>query len=770
MSDGPPINPVPITQAELGMLEAIERENLANVNRPIEDFSERELDEFTKEELIMTFGPKGVSFKNKNEHQLRKVVKELREHKLRLLAAHPPRPPVRDVSTRANADSTSANSSIKSTNNVDDNKSTNSRGTTDPPEGTSTADNVANTPRGGGDPSASPNMGNITDLSAIFAKDLEELGLSHLSSSPEKPITYGDLCRLLDAREMARDSALATNLSAQFDSLYARLSGTPDRQPAPSARRNLVPGFTQSTPQDPAPTQSDGQGPSTTLFRGRQVNVRPVSVGFAPSATTIDTPRASNRAATGGDGSVNSTVTTAIPPNQRSPPVQSPYSTKLNKGTSPTNDPKRGKYFSHYLKGEDGVQSAHDEISEAFLLECGFGIDIHGEVISGLSTLLEDWKVPDVNPKYLDTSFTKLDDLDVVTFTEWYKTFGFELRRYHIGLIDFDHLLLKYAHVGLSYPGVGNNRYLQMAQPMYAILIKLLPDHPIVTECKKGLSGFHHDGYKLLDSIMARALPVFNPSIAMFPPRWEDYKNVHEMAQRWQLYFRYQAKIGAYFSPIDRSNLYLSSLQEHSLLGMVMNLKGSIELYRNSVDEFDVQDVALPTHLTIDGILNALTSTTSPLDTSLTFSASSTRALVAPRDMSLFGSMNATGRRATRRGGVRSVSPVKPKLSLRCRACGKKNHDEANCHELAKMLILTERIKTLKPDLKQRVVDSYRRFYGDKPSPALHSTYAAKLADLCTEHDVSESELEAMMDWKNFCAEAEAEDIGVGSSSQDLSE
>ena len=337
--------------------------------------------------------------------------------------------------------------------------------------------------------------------------------------------------------------------------------------------------------------------------------------------------------------------------------------------------------------------------------------------------------------------------------------------------------------MALCFPGVGNSKYLLMAKPLYSILVKLLPDHPIVTECRKGLSGFQHDGYKLLMSVMKRALPAFNSSIPMFPPRWEDIKNASEMAQLWLLYFRYQDKLGTWYSPIDRSKLYLNSLREHSMLGLVASLQGSIESFRTGVDLRD-DEIELPHHLTIDGILETLlTATSSPLDTSITFASShATRALPPSDDSFDFGltipniqgaiHATASGAPANRCGRRKPAQSHRSDNDngLRCRACRKKNHEEVDCRELAKLLILSDRLKSLTPALKKKVVESYTKFYGEAPSPAMHSTSCAKLEEFCNSRGISESELEAAFHWENYCLAADLEDIDSESSGQETSE
>ena len=66
---------------------------------------------------------------------------------------------------------------------------------------------------------------------------------------------------------------------------------------------------------------------------------------------------------------------------------------------------------------------------------------------------------PDINPKYY-SGFYKLEELNVKDFLDFYTHLSVQLRHYGIDLLDFDAVLPKWNHVGLTYPGIGETRYL----------------------------------------------------------------------------------------------------------------------------------------------------------------------------------------------------------------------------------------------------------------------------------------------------------------------
>jgi hypothetical protein len=124
--------------------------------------------------------------------------------------------------------------------------------------------------------------------------------------------------------------------------------------------------------------------------------------------------------------------------------VTSPYSSKLLRGNSPFNSPY-AMHYRTYLCGRDEGISNPEEFSEQFLLELGFGIDMHGEVRQGTFYILDYFGNPAVNLKYIG-NFHKLEDLKPDTFLEGYAFISADMQTSNISLVPFDAIvLLKYA-------------------------------------------------------------------------------------------------------------------------------------------------------------------------------------------------------------------------------------------------------------------------------------------------------------------------------------
>jgi hypothetical protein len=237
------------------------------------------------------------------------------------------------------------------------------------------------------------------------------------------------------------------------------------------------------------------------------------------------------------------------------------------------------------------------------------------------------------------------------------------------------------------------------------------------------------------------------------------------MAKLWNLYFRFNVKKGAYFSPIERGLLFLDSIKDHSLLGILASLKGGLQTFRDSVEEFESLP-PLPEHLTIDGMVQTIATTISPVTSSMTF-ASANRVVplletqASRADIRIpniqgaeFMAINATSApsrpSAQHRGGRRTSAP-RVGNGLVCRACLRKNHEEVTCRDLAKLLILTDCIATLPATLRKKILDNYYKHYGATPNPQVHRSHAQQLESFCLDRGISEEDLVRNFDWDYYC-------------------
>ena len=536
--------------------------------------------------------------------------------------------------------------------------------------------------------------------------------------------------------------------------------------------------------------EDTGSGLQTPMFMGRPVNLGPLPPKD-PIQNCLNYDKSGGVHMKGSDVPPSpgqlSTPLKWKPATTSTPPPGNPYSVKGLRGHSPLNDPQRAKMNSKYLVGNDGVTSLED-INGDFLTSLNIPLDQQEDLGMATMMLLQKYSAPEIRSKYLGY-FTKLKDLTMTVFIAWYTKFRFELRKYSVGLVHFDAVMLQWQSLGLCYPGVGASRYLQMTESLFSVLSHALPLHiPVVKDCYNSMAAIHHDGYKLLWSIMRRALPVFCPSITPSPPLWSDIQNVADIATEWLSYFRFMSKKGVYYSPSEKSSLFLNSIQEHSYAGMKISIAGDIQRFNESraVSEFDdPESHQLPHNLTIEGIVNTLTTSQTSLTASVSYATSNlTVEHVAdqPDDSSspstsipnLQGAwMCATRRRpAPTRGGRRSNSPRRStnqdKKNIFCGACGKRGHEEISCRRLGELLVLSKRMESLPPGLKRKIVDSYKEFYGTPPPPKANNTCSKQLDQFCAARNIGISDVVSFYDWDAFCDSTSASGDDSSSDEEDI--
>ena len=305
------------------------------------------------------------------------------------------------------------------------------------------------------------------------------------------------------------------------------------------------------------------------------------------------------------------------PVNQQAKTLATPSASQFKDtfiGTSPLADPKRGNLYRLYMGGITGVEDV-DDLTLEHLENLGFvGEEINRIITRGIQQILRRKEMPDVAPKYY-ANFNKLKDLEVETITDFYSHLVIRLKRYGVYLLDFDALLPRWMHVGLTFPGAGELNYLQMSETLFNLLEKLLPlDEPIVKQIHTSLLGMNHDGFLFLRNVLAKCVPVFCPYKDSKAPTWRKTPDVAHIAKLWKLHFKLSRKTGSIYTPTQQSLMFLQSLKDPSLSSNATSIRGQIQLFTESIDAFEECEVHLPSNLIIDGITTTLTAFPSPIE------------------------------------------------------------------------------------------------------------------------------------------------------------
>lgn len=407
-----------------------------------------------------------------------------------------------------------------------------------------------------------------------------------------------------------------------------------------------------------------------------------------------------------------------------------------------------------------------------FLESLGFqGEEVAKTIHRGVKTILACEELADINPKYIK-GFSKLEELKLEAFVDFYSHLVVQLQRHGIGLLDFDAVLPKWGHIGLTLPRLGETRYLPGAEHLFHLLEKLLPsEEPIVKECTTSLVGVNHDGYRLLRDIMGKYIPVFCPYKSSIAPTWRKTPDVTHMVKLWKLHFKLLRKTGSINTPIQQSLLFLWSLVDPSLSVNVTSIQGQLQIYTESIDAFEVSAIALPSNLTIDGITTTLTAFPTPMESFYLFCKGNCYSMYDSlydssdsNDDSLdfqgFSSNETTSScsndlssRGSSHKPKATCNDHKPDSSknIICHGCHKQGHKEIECHELAKWLIIAQAIKKLNKTTRKTVLERYYQFYStEPPSKQISCSCIDQLCNFCTKPQMTPTQVVNHFNWESY--------------------
>jgi hypothetical protein len=524
-----------------------------------------------------------------------------------------------------------------------------------------------------------------------------------------------------------------------------------------------------SPPRTARRTSANTEADSPRLFRGRSVQLDPVD-----EDTRSNLSNQSNRAPP------HRSPLLGTPPPRR-PPMDGEFGSAASFAAAareehrrsireifvdhtPLHDESRAELYEKYLVSTAGL--SYGDITAIFMEELGYyGKEVQNGILRGVYPIVTSDDKISIPPKYY-SNFKVLEELDTAEFIDFYGRLRIKLRGFGIGLMDFDALLPAWQHVGLTYPGIGEDKYLEMAMPLYDLLETLLPsDDPIVKRVTTTLSGKSQDGFQLLRKVMGMSIPVFCPYKSSKPPVWRKHPDVAEMAKHWNIHFRLMRKTGSVESPVQQSLQFLQSLTEPALLSQVTSIQGLLQAVTEGHDEFDTSTIKLPKQLTIDGITTTLTSLPNPMENSMKFATANYFESIEFSDSDseegIQGfSSNATAscnnprnRQTSRRPRNNNKEDATSKKDIVCRGCHKKGHKEVECRELARWIIVSKAVKKLPDSLRKKVMENYYKFYSTAPPPAsISCSCNEQLRTFCSSRSVSTQQLVDAYNWEKYAS------------------
>jgi hypothetical protein len=180
--------------------------------------------------------------------------------------------------------------------------------------------------------------------------------------------------------------------------------------------------------------------------------------------------------------------------------------------------------------------------------------------------------------------FPQLDTLEVSATVDFYDKLHKTSALFLLLLMLFDAINLNTGFEGLCPPGLGLQRYAEIAGVFMEILPRLLPSSDShVTSLVMVVRAELNNGFDLLWRILELAVPGFDPSHQISPPVWIG-EDIFDFCLSYVLYFCLQAKKGLVHDERTKSLTFLQAIQEPAYVDVITTLQAHIDTYLSQQD------------------------------------------------------------------------------------------------------------------------------------------------------------------------------------------
>ena len=445
-----------------------------------------------------------------------------------------------------------------------------------------------------------------------------------------------------------------------------------------------------------------------------------------------------------------------------------------------------------YHGGRSGLEEGVD-LSGITLQQLGFShLGSFPEVIRLHRTIRRNWYHHTLNTygPQRDTILNSkallkltLEKFDPCSVLAWYEKLVTTCEAYKIGLMPFD-AMIQFAKgaLGLCLPGLGSDRFTEMASGLCSVLQVCLAKAPSrVTTMAAQVESRTRNGYDILWRVLRLYVPGFDPTKTVERPLWGDSDgDVIRYANKFDLFFRLSVKNGHSHSDVVKATLFLTGITEPAMMKVVEPLLIAVE----SAASVPPMDGSLPPRLCFDELAIKISErmVVEPSERRvLTLSTSRSPELCEPVDevgsvstISLQGTSPtlavADGRQS--RGSERSGRPQhlthrpdptnrirSPTADEVCEACGKRGHVASTCDFLAMSVFLRKFTKQGKltelaaKDAEKRWLEKWSS-KGGKPHTTPNRVYNA----YTSMYDVSLEQLDRAIDWQCWLVDIELDE------------
>lgn len=386
----------------------------------------------------------------------------------------------------------------------------------------------------------------------------------------------------------------------------------------------------------------------------------------------------------------------------------------------------------------------------------------------------------------------KLEDFSLRSVVNWYERLVHVCESHHIALVPFNAIQFSKGLLGLCIPGLGSERFVDMASALCTVLALLLDGAPSRVTMMVRTTEKSHNGYDILWRLLGLYVPGFDDTRTIDRPLWSASNgDAIDFADAFDLYFRLCAKANLFYSDLTRSRLFLEGITDPSL-------KAIVDAFLVALDTeppYLGKEGQLPPKLCMPELAITINRRTAPDDTQhqigpfyaparINNLAHPTRALnnddddlsVASNPGHIQGyrvyamarSPSATNPSNThgdspRKGYPRTTDPSRRRSpetqTVSCKACGRPGHTASTCHFLAQSVFMQKylargHVNSAEIDAAEKNwLETWKSKGGNpgKHTPrSVHAAYVSK-------YGFSQEQLEDEIDWNCWPVEDDSE-------------
>ncbi len=198
-----------------------------------------------------------------------------------------------------------------------------------------------------------------------------------------------------------------------------------------------------------------------------------------------------------------------------------------------------------------------------------------------------------------------LEKFDAPSVVAWYERLTSTCKGFRIALVPFDAIQFQQRQEGLCVPGLGFDRYDDMASALCTALpICLTGADSRVKAILAAVEMTTRDGYEVVWNLLYRFVPGFDPTKTVDKPSWDDHSaDVIQYAAAFDLYFCLSAKRGENHNQFTWSILFLKGITARNLMKIVEPLLIAIEGMQHDLNDIGGAQIrCLPHHLHVSAL------------------------------------------------------------------------------------------------------------------------------------------------------------------------